>query len=354
MKAGHTVVLCPKNPYLLRPTGEKLALVTRNGRPYVKAEVLEEKKALQPGIPRKKEIREASSEPPEEARLPPIHEIKAVNTARKKEEPRRVAGLMASSSEGAPRLTSTRRAPLKKLTHHEVHEAPSVPIGIRPMTGRWADRDDGSAVKARLTAVGEEQKLKSNAESYEDQEQALKAWYEGLGEPARAGLEQAAAEMPPAAKLAPFEPLLTVPVLRALERDDLQPLAIQANGMEIPATPASAEVAEQERTHLPERPWCKHRIRGRGRDRAHSKADHADRVVPVIELGYRDLTGRPPGKTEDDSSVEEKSSQICVIAACRSTGRLFALVVTEKGPGCGYAVAAMSSWLHELGHSRCI
>ncbi len=346
--------MSPTNPYLLRPTGEKLALVTRNGRPYVKAEVLEEKKALQPGIPRKKEIREASSEPPEKARLPPIHEIKAVNTARKKEEPRRVAGLMASSSEGAPRLTSTRRAPLKKLTHHEVHEAPSVPIGICPMTGRWADRDDGSAVKTRLTAVGDEQELKSDAGSYEDQEQALKAWYEGLGEPARAGLEQAAAEMPPAAKLAPFEPLLTVPVLRALERDDMQPRAIQANGMKIPATPASAEVAEQERTHLPERPGCQHRIRGRGRDRAHSKADPEDRVVPVIELGYRDLTGRPPGKTEDDPFVEEKSSQICVVAVCRSTGYLFTSVVTEKGPGCGYAVAAMSSWLHELGHRRCI
>jgi hypothetical protein len=98
--------------------------------------VVEEKKALPLGIPRKKEIREASSKPPDRARLPKTQEVKVVNTARKKEEPRRVAGLMASSSEGAQRLTSTRRAPLKKLTHHEVYEAPSVPPGICPMTRR--------------------------------------------------------------------------------------------------------------------------------------------------------------------------------------------------------------------------
>ena len=65
MKSGHVLVLSPTNPYLLRPTGEKLALEMRNGLPYVKVEVVESgKKASQPWIPWKTEIYEASSVPP--------------------------------------------------------------------------------------------------------------------------------------------------------------------------------------------------------------------------------------------------------------------------------------------------
>jgi hypothetical protein len=54
MRSGHTVVFSPTNPYLLRPTGEKLALEMRNGSFYLRAEIVE---------PRKKEIYEVSSEP---------------------------------------------------------------------------------------------------------------------------------------------------------------------------------------------------------------------------------------------------------------------------------------------------
>ena len=38
--------------------------------------------------------------------------------------------------------------------------------------------------------------------------------------------------------------------------------------------------------------------------------------------------GKPPEKTEDDPFAEEKSSETCVIAVYRSTGYLFASVVT--------------------------
>ena len=59
--------------------------------------------------------------------------------------------------------------------------------------------------------------------------------------------------------------------------------------------------------------------------------DGQDQAVPVIELEYWYLTGKPPEKTEDDPFAEERSSQTCVIAVHRSTGYLFASVVTGKG-----------------------
>ena len=96
----------------------------------------------------------------------------------------------------------------------------------------------------------------------------------------------------------------------------------------------------------------------------HSKTDHVDQVVPVIEMDYYYLTEKPEKPDRASASAaaasaavadkEEKNSQTCLVAVCRSTGYRFSTVVTEKGPGCSYAVAAMCSWLHELGHSRFI
>ncbi len=76
LKTGHVFVFSPTNPYLVRPTGEKIALEMRNGLPYVKVEVLDKKKKQQsPRLPRKKVIDEASSEPPTGAQLPTIREV---------------------------------------------------------------------------------------------------------------------------------------------------------------------------------------------------------------------------------------------------------------------------------------
>ena len=108
--------------------------------------------------------------------------------------------------------------------------------------------------------------------------------------------------MPPAAGAAPLEPLLAAPVPQALERDDMQPAAIQARGLKFPAIPTPAEVAEHELTHLPAKPWCEHCIRGRGRDEVHRKADHVDQVVPIIELDYWYLTGKLPEKSDKAKS----------------------------------------------------
>ena len=170
--------------------------------------------------------------------------------------------------------------------------------------------------------------------------------------------------MPPAAGVEPLEPPLAAPRPQALVRDDMQPGIVPARGLKVPAIPSPAEVAEHELTHMPAKPWCEHCIRGRGRDEVHSKTDHVDQVVPVIEMDYYYLTEKPEKPDRASASAaaasaavadeEEKNSQTCLVAVCRSTGYLFSTVVTEKGPGCSYAVAAMCSWLHELGHSRFI
>ncbi len=64
VRSGHALILSPENPYLLRPTGEPLYLEMRNGLPYVQVNVVEsEKKASQPGTPRRTGIREVRFEP---------------------------------------------------------------------------------------------------------------------------------------------------------------------------------------------------------------------------------------------------------------------------------------------------
>ena len=101
MRSGHVLVLSPTEPYLLRPTGEMLALEMRNGLPYVKVEVVESGTAAsQPWIPWKtpaamrgqpprqqEEINEAGPEPPLRAQMPTIQEITDASPACEGKEP---------------------------------------------------------------------------------------------------------------------------------------------------------------------------------------------------------------------------------------------------------------------------
>ena len=95
-----------------------------------------------------------------------IHEINQITGVCEMEVLETAEQLMSSSSEGASRLLTARRAHLAKLKHHEVSETKEVPPGVRPMTVRWVDRDDGSTAKSRLTARGYEQRLRGDEEFY--------------------------------------------------------------------------------------------------------------------------------------------------------------------------------------------
>ena len=150
----------------------------------------------------------------------------------------------------------------------------------------------------------------------------------------------------PLAGEAPAEPLLAMPRAQALQKDDVQ-AGVVAKGLRGPVVPTPAEVAEHELTHLPAKPWCEHCIRGRGRDAVHkATTERIDEVIPVIEMDYFYITGA--------AGDGEKNSQTAIAAVCRSTGYLFASAVEEKGPKCAYAVAAMVSWLKELGYAKCV
>ena len=106
---------------------------------------------------------------------------------------------------------------------------------------------------------------------------------------------------------------------------------LEALKFKVPAIPSPAEVAEHELTHMPVKPWCEHCIRGRGRDEVHSKTDHVDQVVPVIEMDYYYLTEKPEKPDRASASAaaanaavadeEEKNSQTCLVvsAAARAT-----------------------------------
>ncbi len=61
---------------------------------------------------------------------------------------------------------TARRTHLKVLQKHGVYEAKKVPPGVRPLTCRWVDRDDGLKSKSRLTAQGYEQRLTGDEQFY--------------------------------------------------------------------------------------------------------------------------------------------------------------------------------------------
>ena len=97
---------------------------------------------------------------------PTIHEVNEVSTVCEAEEGESATDLMASSSEGVSRVTTARRTHLKVLQKHGVYEAKKVPPGVRPLTCRWVDRDDGTKAKSRLTARGYEQRLTGDEQFY--------------------------------------------------------------------------------------------------------------------------------------------------------------------------------------------
>ena len=53
-----------------------------------------------------------------------------------------------------------------------------------------------------------------------------------------------------------------------------------------PYKPSQDEVEEHELTHLPYRSWCKHCIRGRGKETSHQQQSEEDRTVPEFHMDF--------------------------------------------------------------------
>ena len=53
-----------------------------------------------------------------------------------------------------------------------------------------------------------------------------------------------------------------------------------------PYKPSEKEVDEHDLTHLPYRSWCRHCIRGRGKETSHEKQDAEERSVPEFHMDF--------------------------------------------------------------------
>ena len=53
-----------------------------------------------------------------------------------------------------------------------------------------------------------------------------------------------------------------------------------------PYKPSEAEVEDHDLTHLPYRSWCKHCIRGRGKETSHQQQSQEDRSVPEFHMDF--------------------------------------------------------------------
>ena len=105
-----------------------------------------------------------------------------------------------------------------------------------------------------------------------------------------------------------------------------------------PLRPSQREVDAHELTHLPFRNWCRHCMRGRGKEMAHVKGA-TDKKLEMHEfsLGYCF-----PGDTDGVSPLT------VLVVRERLTKMLLAAVVPKKGPDMGTA-RRVTDFIDELG-----
>ena len=102
--------------------------------------------------------------------------------------------------------------------------------------------------------------------------------------------------------------------------------------------PSQAEVDAHELTHLPFRKWCRHCMRGRGKEMPHKKGA-TDKVSDLHELS---LDYCFPGNTGGVSPLT------VLVARERLTKMVLAAVVPRKGPNRGVALR-VATFIEELG-----
>ena len=73
---------------------------------------------------------------------------------------------------------------------------------------------------------------------------------------------------------------------------DVEEEAERPRGLRDPGMPSVTEIAEHDLTHIPARPWCKHCINGKGKDKHSLKlvGAYANNLVPQVRLDYCFLT----------------------------------------------------------------
>ena len=111
-----------------------------------------------------------------------------------------------------------------------------------------------------------------------------------------------------------------------------------------PKQPSKKEIEEHEATHIPFRSWCRHCLRGRGRNKPHraqgpAQKEDADTVVPRIQFDYHFM-----------SQEEERASKNPLLTMVDDvSGNVFVHAAGQKGVGQNREMAWLSvSALDEL------
>ena len=114
--------------------------------------------------------------------------------------------------------------------------------------------------------------------------------------------------------------------------------ARQTRKMLSPTMPKTEEVEEHDKTHLPYRNWCRHCVRGRGREMSH-QACHDEPSMTELHIDFEFLGEEDdPGKAVPVLVAGERASRMTLAAAVprKSTGTYIArrLVAFMREIGC--------------------
>ena len=99
-----------------------------------------------------------------------------------------------------------------------------------------------------------------------------------------------------------------------------------AKKMQDPLKPSSAEVDDHMEIHLPYRSWCRHCVRGRGRQSAHM-AGTQEPTISEVHFDYGFLGNeKEPGKTVPAMVAKERKSRLLMAAVTptKTTGTYIA------------------------------
>jgi hypothetical protein len=113
-------------------------------------------------------------------------------------------------------------------------------------------------------------------------------------------------------------------VQETLEGEEVQHGERKTAKLNDPKEPSSEERKTHEMTHLPFRRWCRHCIRGRGKEAAHYKRKGEDGELHELHFDYAFMGEEDePGKTVTLLVVREKKSRMTLSTAVptKSTGK---------------------------------
>ncbi len=107
-----------------------------------------------------------------------------------------------------------------------------------------------------------------------------------------------------------------------------------------PKMPSDGERREHELTHLPYRSWCRHCVRGRGKEEPCRRGAGEEGGLPEFHVDYM-FMGEEKG---------EKTLAI-LVARMKETKAVMSTVVPKKSYGI-WAARRLMAWMREVGHAH--